>query len=128
MSEAHRNSVGSSTSHKSPSPKLQLRSPDEIAPAVEYISNRDQKKSDERPGTLPAKLCEQCRDCLFRRKCKKRDDDYLTMREEIVSLAKAMHRKDAVRIKIWLTKLDETLSLLAWKSNRKQYAALLIKQ
>jgi hypothetical protein len=50
------------------------------------------------------------------------------MREEIVSLAKAMHRQDAVRIKIWLTKLDETLSLLAWKSNRNQYAALLIKQ
>jgi hypothetical protein len=50
------------------------------------------------------------------------------MREEIVSLAKAMHRKDAVRIKIWLTKLDETLSLLAWKNNRNQYAALLIKQ
>lgn len=73
-------------------------------------------------------LTEPCRDLFLRRKCKKRDDDYLTMREEIVSLAKAMHRKDAVRIKIWLTKLDETLSLLAWKNNRNQYAALLIKQ
>ena len=67
-------------------------------------------------------------DHAFRRKCKKRDDDYLTMREEIVSLAKAMHRTDAIRIKIWLTKLDETLSLLTWKTNRNQYAALMIKQ
>jgi hypothetical protein len=50
------------------------------------------------------------------------------MREEIVSLAKAMHRKDAVRIKMWLTKLDESLTLLTWKNNRNQYAALMIKQ
>jgi hypothetical protein len=50
------------------------------------------------------------------------------MREDIISLAKAMHRKDAVRIKIWLTKLDETLSLLTWKKNRNQHAALMIKQ
>ena len=44
MSEAPRNSVGSST------PKSQSQSPDGIAPAVEYVSNRDQKKSDERQG------------------------------------------------------------------------------
>jgi hypothetical protein len=50
------------------------------------------------------------------------------MREEIVSLAKALHRTDTVRIKIWLTKLDESLSLLTWKINRNQYAALMIKQ
>jgi hypothetical protein len=67
-------------------------------------------------------------DLSLRRKCKKKDEDYVTMREEIISLAKAMHRKDAVRIKIWLTKLDETLSLLTWKNNRNQHAALMIKQ
>jgi hypothetical protein len=85
-------------------------------------------RKNQTKGKATALLTEPCRDLFLRRKCKKRDDDYLTMREEIVSLAKAMHRKDAVRIKIWLTKLDETLSLLAWKNNRNQYAALLIKQ
>jgi hypothetical protein len=124
MSEAQLSSVSSLTSVKSPSSKFQ--SPNEGNPAAEFVSNRDQKKSEERQG-LKA-VTHKYSDQTCRRKCKKKDDDYLAMREEIVSLAKALHRTDAVRIKMWLTKLDETLSLLTWKINRNQYAALMIKQ
>jgi hypothetical protein len=47
MSEGHRNSVESSTTtNKKASPKL--NSPNESTPAVEYTSNREQKKSEER--------------------------------------------------------------------------------
>jgi hypothetical protein len=51
MSEGHRNSVESSsvvgiTTNKKASPKL--NSPNESTPALEYTSNREQKKSEER--------------------------------------------------------------------------------
>jgi hypothetical protein len=92
--------------------------------STHQIVNRKNRKK----GKFLEKLKGKSIYISFRRKCKKRDDDYLAMREEIVSLAKAMQRTDAVRIKIWLTKLDETLSLLTWKTNRNQYAALMIKQ
>jgi hypothetical protein len=124
MSEAQLSSVSSLTSVKSPSSKFQ--SPNEGNNATEFVSNRDQKKSEERQGLKAVTL--KYSDQICRRKCKKKDDDYLAMREEIVSLAKALHRTDAVRTKMWLTKLDETLSLLTWKINRNQYAALMIKQ
>jgi hypothetical protein len=87
------------------------------------VSRKNQKKGKIVPAQLTDSLWP-----FSRRKCKKTDDDYWMMREEIVSLAKAMHRKDAVRIKMWLTKLDESLTLLTWKNNRNQYAALMIKQ
>jgi hypothetical protein len=52
MGEVHRKSAGLTTSTKSPSPKS--NSPNDGTPAMEYMSNREQKKSEERQDCASA--------------------------------------------------------------------------